>query len=110
MKTISLDLEIYNLDAIKKCFYWYSDRFTFDIKKTKKKLSINISSLSDNDTVTDDIIKEIKSDLIDFEVRNIITKETDTIRQILLAKAFSPTDRYDSEPPGEISDPVGFKP
>ena len=47
---------------------------------------------------------------MDFEVRNIVTKETKNVRDLLIAKAFASTDEYESEPPGEISDPVGFKP
>ena len=38
-----------------------------------------------------------------------ISKETKNVRDLIIAKAFSDSDEFDSEPPGEITDPVGFK-
>ena len=55
-------------------------------------------------------IKKLKNDLIDFQVRDIVTKETKNVRDLLIAKAFATTDKYETNPPGEVSDPVGFKP
>ena len=56
------------------------------------------------------IEKKIRQDLIDFKTRDIITEETRNIRDLIIAKAFSKIDDFDSQPPGEISDPVGFDP
>ena len=109
---LSLDEKSYNIKAVKKCLYWYSDRYSFDIKISDGSINILISKISNNsdDEVTDDLIRMIKSDLIDYEVRLAVEKETHTIRQLLIAKAFAPTDQFENPPPGEISDPVGFKP
>jgi hypothetical protein len=45
--------------------------------------------------------------LIDFSLRDIVTKETQNIRDLLIAKAFS-NGEFDEEPTGDASDPVGF--
>ena len=50
-----------------------------------------------------------KRDLIDFKLRDIVTKETQTIRELITAKAFAYFD-LDDNPATEISDPVGFNP
>ena len=111
-RSIELDAKCYTLDAIKKCLYWYSDNFTFDLSNNDNTITITISNIDSKNSneITDDLISELKSDLIDYEVRNIVNKETKMVKELLIAKAFSPTDRYEQEPPGEISDPVGFKP
>ena len=112
MSEIVLDAQSYSLEAVKKCLYWYSDRLSFDIKCIENQITINIEPIngeSSND-INDILIKEIKSDIIDFEVRQIVNNETKIVKQLLIAKAFAPTDQYENDPPGDISDPVGFKP
>ena len=86
---------------------------SFDFKvNSSENLEIQINSISvgDQNILTKDLIREIKSDLIDFELRQIIYQETKVIKELLIAKAFAPTDKYENEPPGEVSDPVGYKP
>jgi hypothetical protein len=52
-------------------------------------------------------LQKLERDLVDFNVRDIVTKETQNVRDLLIAKAFS-NGEYDELPPGEISDPVGY--
>jgi hypothetical protein len=53
------------------------------------------------------LLQKLERDLIDFNLRDIVTKETKNIRDLLTAKAFS-NGEFDELPPGELSDPVGF--
>jgi His-Xaa-Ser system protein HxsD len=53
--------------------------------------------------------QKLERDLIDFNLRDIVTKETQNVRDLLIAKAFS-NGEFDEEPRGEVSDPVGFDP
>jgi His-Xaa-Ser system protein HxsD len=55
----------------------------------------------------EELLQKLERDLIDFNLRDIVTKETKNIRDLLTAKAFS-NGEFDELPPGEISDPVGF--
>ena len=102
---------IYSKDCVFKCLYWYSDRFHVDISLADRntyKLSVkplNNEQLSDLEL--DQLLHKLERDLIDFNLRDIVTKETKNIRDLLTAKAFS-NGEFDEEPPGEISDPVGF--
>lgn len=59
-------------------------------------------------TIDDQLISRIKQDLIDFRLREIVSRETATIRELLIAKAFAHYE--DIEPVTAISDPVGFDP
>jgi hypothetical protein len=53
--------------------------------------------------------EKISQDLIDFKLRDIVFQETQTIRELLLAKAFANYEIGD-DPITDVSDPVGFKP
>ena len=111
MIELSLDSSIYTLDAIKKCIYWYTDKFAVEIKQLDNQFIISLDPKNEEKNLDEsEVIKKLKNDLIDFEVRNVVTKETKNIRDLLIAKAFATTDEYESKPPGEITDPVGFKP
>jgi hypothetical protein len=54
-------------------------------------------------------LQKLERDLVDFQLRSIINKETQNIRDLLVAKAFS-NGEFDEEPPGVATDPVGFNP
>jgi His-Xaa-Ser system protein HxsD len=54
-------------------------------------------------------LQKLERDLVDFHLRDLVSKETGNIRTLLVAKAFS-NGEFDEAPPGEVSDPVGFAP
>ncbi len=104
-----MPLLIYNIDVIYKCFYWYTGEYDIEINEESENANILISSKSGTKFDFDKLKSKIKTDLIDFKTRDIISKETKNVRDLIIAKAFSDSDEFDSEPPGEITDPVGFK-
>ena len=111
MIELSIDSKLYSIDAIKKCLYWYTDNYSVEIKQDGDHITILLDLINkDLEVDKDDIVKTLKNDLIDFQVRDIVTKESKNVRDLLIAKAFSTTDEYETKPPGDVSDPVGFKP
>jgi His-Xaa-Ser system protein HxsD len=88
---VIVDSDMYNIDVIHKCFYWYSSDFNVDIDKIlNNKFQIKIIP-KENQSSNEDlnkIVEKVKKDLIDFKLRDIITKETKTLRELLIAKAF----------------------
>ena len=110
--SIAVDAKIYDHDMIHKCFYWYTDNYIVEIDEKKDKIVVTLSpkeetKIKENQFST--ISKKIKNDIVDFKTRDVITKETKTIRELLIAKAFYPIEEGMEKPPGEISDPVGFE-
>lgn len=108
---IFLDSQIYSKDGILKCLYWYSEKhrieFQLAVDSTFKILVSPLDELKQSpDNLTQLLIK-LERDLLDFNLRDAITKETQSIRELLTAKAFS-NGEYDEKPPGSVSDPVGF--
>lgn len=105
-----IEKEIYNEDVLHKCFYWYGNNFNIEISSFSEKLfSVRLQPLNKLENLQNTIIK-VNRDLIDFKLRDIVTKETKTIRELIIAKAFAYYESEDDNPLTEISDPVGFNP
>jgi His-Xaa-Ser system protein HxsD len=108
---VFLDSEIFSKDAIMKCLYWYGDKYLVNVTLLENRnYRVSIKPM-DKDVLDSNqlnsLILKLNRDLIDFNLRDIVTKETKNIRDLLVAKAFS-NGEFDEMPPGEISDPVGF--
>lgn len=105
------DLNIFSKDSIFKCLYWYSGKYHTNISSIKDnilKISIKpVSAIQPSLQESEELLLKLERDLIDFNLRDIVTKETKNLRDLLIAKAFS-NGEFDELPPGDISDPVGF--
>ena len=109
--SIIVDGTIYSIDVLHKCFYWYGGLFNVHMSSNNNSYIIKLEKKSDQNTEVDFtfLVEKIKQDLIDFKLRDIVTKETKSIRELLIAKAFAYYE-IDEDPTTEISDPVGFNP
>lgn len=111
--SVFVDAELYSRDAVFKCLYWYGDKFhtsvSFADPGTYLILLRPMSTSSIPEDELEPYLQKLERDLIDFQLRDTITKETQNVRDLLIAKAFS-NGEFDEDPPGEISDPLGFDP
>lgn len=107
--TVVAEKSIYTSDVLHKCFYWYGAMFHVTI--SEKDISFYEIELYPKfeDVVLEDSTSKIKRDLIDFKLRDTVNKETRTIRDLIIAKAFAYYEERTS-PDTELSDPVGFDP
>jgi His-Xaa-Ser system protein HxsD len=105
------DKKIYQESAILKALYWYSEKCFTNITTDDKHFIIEVTpkGIGKNNAEFDltALAEKIDQDIVDFQLRDIIRKETQNIRDLLVAKAFS-NGEFDEPPVGEISDPVGF--
>jgi His-Xaa-Ser system protein HxsD len=111
--TVFLDSNLFSKDAIFKCLYWYGDKFHTNISiaddnKYRIEIRPQIAGSLNEEELNFYLLK-LERDLIDFNLRDIVTKETSNVRDLLIAKAFS-NGEFDEKPHGELSDPVGFDP
>lgn len=109
------DISLYSKDSVFKCLYWYGDKYHTNIsvcvnngRECYKIVLKPILGETLDDDEKNDVIQKLENDLIDFNLRDIVTKETINIRELLIAKAFS-NGEFDEEPQGEVSDPLGFQ-
>ncbi|UPK68485.1 His-Xaa-Ser system protein HxsD [Chitinophaga filiformis] len=109
--TLILDRAFYPESVLLKCFYWYSNAFEVEIMPFElTRYKIVLAHKDAQITVDwDTVIFKLKKDLVDFKLRQIVTDETKTVRELIVAKAFA---YYDQEeiPQSPITDPVGFNP
>ena len=107
------DINLYSKDSIFKCLYWYGDKFHTNLSfenSTTYRVSVKpISTTQLSSDELENLLLKLERDLVDFNLRDIVTKETQNVRDLLIAKAFS-NGEFDELPPGEVSDPVGFNP
>lgn len=110
--TAFADTSLYSKEAILKCLYWFGDKFHTNVSLADTSYQISLKPLANANVKEDELdlyLQKLERDLIDFQLRDTITKETQNVRDLLVAKAFS-NGEFDEEPQGNISDPVGFNP
>ena len=109
--TVYANTELYSKDTIFKCLYWYGDKFHATVAfYNQDTYKITLTPLTSNQVKNEDLdlyLAKLERDLIDFSLRQVVNKETQAIRELLIAKAFANGD-FDELPVGELSDPVGF--
>lgn len=107
------DKSLFSKEAILKCLYWYGDKFHTSVTLTEAQhFEISLKPLSNANVKDDELelyLQKLERDIIDFQLRDVIIRETQNVRDLLIAKAFS-NGEFDEAPPGDISDPVGFNP
>ncbi len=105
------DTTLYSKDSIFKCLYWYGDKFHTNLSfADTNTYRVSVKPISTTQLSSDELenlLLKVERDLVDFNLRDIVTKETQNVRDLLIAKAFS-NGEFDELPPGEVSDPVGF--
>jgi len=104
------DTNLYSKDSIFKCLYWYGAKFHTNISIENNQYKISLTPVAEKELSKqeiDTIVQQLNNDLIDFNLRDIVSKETANIRDLLIAKAFS-NGEFDELPIGEIADPIGF--
>jgi His-Xaa-Ser system protein HxsD len=104
---------LFSKEAILKCLYWYGDKFHVNFSILDVNIFIiSLKPLSNSNIKENELelyLQKLERDIIDFQLRDTIVKETHNVRDMLIAKAFS-NGEFDEEPPGVITDPVGFNP
>ena len=109
---IKVDTSLYNDAVLFKCFYWYTGKYDVQLSRDgleTMKISLRSKAIIIDEASLPDLIAKIQKDLIDFKLRDVVANETRTIRELLVAKAFSHFTS-DQNPTSEVSDPVGFSP
>jgi len=105
-----IDQALYSEDVVFKCFYWYSGTFNVEIEQSlPSQIRVIVKPKKEQAFEPEILLEQISKDLIDFKLRDIVTKETTTIRELIIAKAFAYAD-FEQNPTTEVSDPVGFDP
>lgn len=96
--SIVLSLSVYSLNVIKKAAYKFSAEFSVNFEKIDDdtmKVYFDFNP-SINDENKDEIIHQFHNELLDQDLREIVFKETENVRNLILAHTFSKTTLIES--------------
>lgn len=91
-KKVEIDLNSFSLDAIKRAAYRCSNLFAFDAAVTGKLAVCTLTF--DGDQSTEQLEKALmtfRREILDQDLRHLIRAETEHVRNLILAHAFSRT-------------------
>lgn len=112
--SILLDQQLYSKEVLSKCFYWYGGEYDMSINiADKSRYRVTLVPKQDGREEAanfQQLISNISRSLADYQLREILDKETHHIRNLLVAKAFAYYEEEEEDPDTEVSDPVGFSP
>lgn len=104
--TLLVDEAIYNRTAILKTSYWFTDRcFIFIYRHDERHLAVKITAKADG-VPLGTVAGEFENALLDHQLRFEIARETGTLRELIVAKAFAEGDFLEDPPVGDDRDPV----
>ncbi|HEV2292255.1 MAG TPA: His-Xaa-Ser system protein HxsD [Tepidisphaeraceae bacterium] len=87
---VELELAVYSLAAIKKAAYRLGDRCHVRIATTREDtVVVHLTPKRSIDNARF-LAGEFQNELLDQDLREIVAQETEAIRNLLLAQAFSP--------------------
>lgn len=91
---LAIDLRVYRLSAIKKAAYRFADRFTavlgspeHDCLSLSLRFKTNVAEATARETA-----RQFFQELLDQELREQVAEETNAVRTLILAHAFSNVD------------------
>lgn len=106
---VSIDSKLYPEEVVYKCFYWYGKDYAVNISLADDFFKVLIQPKAKEEPDYEELIIKVENDMVDYKLRHIVSQETKSIRELIIAKAFAYYDVEDN-PSSEISDPVGYNP
>lgn len=91
---VSVDLNIYSVDAVTATSYKYTDKF-FVHQQTvdEKTMNVILEAKDSNAPVSAQTVKQFCNDLIDQQVRVLVNIDFGHIRDLIVEEAFKPVNK-----------------
>jgi His-Xaa-Ser system protein HxsD len=97
---------IYSREAILRALHWYTDRLLVQVSAgDSTEFAVTLRPRKDG-LDFEGILAELENALLDAQLRFEIARETTSIRELIVAKAFAEGDLLDDSPVGDWKDPV----
>ena len=105
-----VDRRVYSREAILQACYWFTDRvYLLITSPNEESYEVLIRSKPGQDVTPSTVAGELANALIDSELRQVVTRETGRIRELIFAKAFAEGGLLADPPPGDDRDPVELR-
>jgi His-Xaa-Ser system protein HxsD len=89
--------DVYDLDTVKRAAYRLTDRCAIDLRIAHSEIICTIRPLANGDTDLPRLVAALINEVLDQDLRRTISAETASIRNVILAYAFSKTGLQDDE-------------
>jgi len=97
-RTLVFSSEVYSVETVKKAAYRFSDLFSIDIFPRAAEIECVLTFASEQSSDEQErIVAAFKSEVLDQDLRAVVAKETEAIRNAVLAHALSKTGLQGSE-------------
>ncbi len=101
--TITVDPDVYRLSAVKKAAYRLGNRCYAHIELLDKNISLTLKPKSDNEPLST-LEGDFWNELLDQDLRESIAEQTERLRNLLMAQAFSGLSLHDT-----VTDTTDFR-
>ena len=96
---VNFDSHVFSLIAVKKAAYKYIDSFSADISLTNNEVKCLLKFTSrGSDESSSRLVDDFKREVLDQDLREQLKVETEAVRNLILAHAFSKTGMISHEP------------
>lgn len=96
---VSFDSKVFTVTSIKTAAYKYFRVFTADINIQSERINCQLTFPSPvNEEEGIQLIDEFKKEVLDQDLRERLKSETEAVRNVILAHAFSKTGLVNDEP------------
>ncbi len=94
---LTLSSDIYSVDAILRTCYWLTDRCYVHLSKASdgQQVLATLVAKSGQETETNAVAWQFLNELLDNQLRVSLQRETASIREMIVAQAFSDVDVID---------------
>jgi His-Xaa-Ser system protein HxsD len=91
-EVVTFDVDVYSVAAVKKAAYRYLHAFSAEISTEGSNIKCGMSFLSELSAESiASIIADFKKEVLDQDLRESLKRETEQVRNLILAHAFSRT-------------------
>jgi His-Xaa-Ser system protein HxsD len=88
---LRVEAEVYSMEVCKKACYAMMSLFSSQISKDGHEFVLNVSVNQETSESTAQLQELLLDELLDYSLRESISNKTESIRNIILANAFSKT-------------------
>ncbi|WP_159732656.1 His-Xaa-Ser system protein HxsD [Methylosinus sp. Ce-a6] len=89
MIRLELDRSIYSDEAVQKAAYRFIDRFAAIVSRADNSIVVEITFGTESSNQREHVVADFKKELLDQNLRLRIKTETEAVRNLILAYAFS---------------------
>lgn len=104
--TLLVEESVYSKEALFRACYWFTDRCHLFISRAQPATFAVRVKAKPGGPALETVAGEFKNALLDQQVRQDLSRETSTLRQLIVAKAFAEGNFLDDAPVGDSRDPV----